>query len=110
MADGSPQFTVDEIKGLWEYLTPDEQIYFHSVVLNDGKLWRPLPGPQTAALRSKADIIGFGGQAGGGKSDLLAGAALMNHERAVIFRKEKVQTEAFIQRFEEIIGSRNGYN
>jgi hypothetical protein len=110
MADGAQQFTVDEIKGLWEYLTPDEQIYFHSVVLNDGKLWRPLPGPQTAALRSKADIIGFGGQAGGGKSDLLAGAALMNHERAVIFRKEKVQTEAFIQRFEEIIGSRNGYN
>lgn len=30
-------------------------------------LWRPLPGPQTAAYESEADIIGYGGAAGGGK-------------------------------------------
>ena len=29
--------------------------------------WRPLPGPQTMAFTSTADIIGYGGSAGGGK-------------------------------------------
>ena len=29
--------------------------------------WKPLPGPQTEAYYSKADILGYGGAAGGGK-------------------------------------------
>lgn len=29
--------------------------------------WRPLPGPQTMAFESDADVIGYGGAAGGGK-------------------------------------------
>src|ERR1700685_998970 len=29
--------------------------------------WAPFPGPQTRALKSKADIVGYGGAAGGGK-------------------------------------------
>jgi hypothetical protein len=40
------------------------------------ELWKPLPGPQTAGFESPADILGFGGQAGGGKSALLLGLAL----------------------------------
>ena len=35
------------------------------------KLWKPLPGPQTQAYQSKADIIGYGGAAGGGKGQSL---------------------------------------
>lgn len=31
------------------------------------KPFRPLPGPQTEALRSEADQLLYGGQAGGGK-------------------------------------------
>ena len=31
------------------------------------RMWSPLPGPQSDALQSEADITGFGGAAGGGK-------------------------------------------
>ena len=30
----------------------------------------PLPGPQTLAYQTPADVIGYGGSAGGGKTDL----------------------------------------
>lgn len=61
-------------------------------------------------MLSDADIIGYGGAAGGGKTDLIAGLALTQHERTLILRREKVQTEGIIQRMIEIIGSSDGYN
>jgi hypothetical protein len=72
--------------------------------------WTSLPGPQNMAATSLADIIGYGGAAGGGKSDLVAGLALMEHQRALIIRREKTQTEGIIQRLGEIIGNNAGYN
>lgn len=52
---------------------------------------RPQPGPQTQALRSKADILIYGGQAGGGKTWLLCAEPLRRMHnpgyRAVIFRR-----------------------
>src|SRR5438128_910756 len=50
-------------------------------------LWKPLPGPQTLAYHSTADILFYGGAAGGGKTDLLLGLALRQHRRSVIFRR-----------------------
>jgi len=38
--------------------------------------WSPLPGPQTLAFASTADIIGYGGEPGGGKTDMLLGFAI----------------------------------
>jgi hypothetical protein len=38
--------------------------------------WTPLKGPQTLALESEADVLGFGGAAGPGKSTLLLGLAV----------------------------------
>lgn len=73
-------------------------------------LWLPLPGPQLLAYESKADIIGYGGAAGGGKTDLIAGLTLTEHQRALISRREKAQTEGFVQRMGEILGGTNGYN
>ncbi|WP_323026546.1 terminase [Castellaniella sp.] len=72
--------------------------------------WRPLPGPQTMAYESQADIIGFGGAAGGGKTDLVAGITLCEHKRALITRREKAQTEGIVQRLTEIAGTNDGYN
>jgi hypothetical protein len=50
--------------------------------LRHRNLWKPFPDradgsphPQRMALETKADILGYGGQAGGGKSDLLLGVA-----------------------------------
>lgn len=74
------------------------------------KLWEPIPGPQQQALDSKADVVGFGGAAGGGKTDLAVGMGLTLHERTLIVRREKAQTEGIVQRMEEIVGSRQGYS
>lgn len=73
-------------------------------------LWRSQVGRQSEAADSLAFVTGYGGSAGGGKSDLIAGLALTEHQRSVIFRREKVQTEGIIQRMTEIIGSTDGYN
>lgn len=72
--------------------------------------WRPLPGPQTLAYESKADIVGYGGAAGGGKTDLIAGLSLTKHKRVLITRREKAQTEGVIQRLGEIVGEGTGFN
>jgi hypothetical protein len=55
--------------------------------------FKPNEGPQTAALLSKADILGYGGQAGGGKSALMIGAAAREHSSALILRREAVQLD-----------------
>lgn len=72
--------------------------------------WVPLPGPQSLAYESEADITGYGGAAGGGKTDLLAGLVLTKHKRSLIVRREKAQTEGVIQRLEEIVGHKDGFN
>lgn len=72
--------------------------------------WAPLPGPQTFALDSQADIIGFGGAAGGGKTDLICGKALTRHKRVLVLRSEKAQTEGIVQRLTDVIGNTTGYS
>lgn len=73
-------------------------------------IWSPLPGPQLMAFESDADIVGYGGAAGGGKTDLMLGKALNKHKRCAIFRLNGTEHEAFIDRLEEVIGSREGFN
>jgi hypothetical protein len=72
--------------------------------------WATLPGPQKMAYESDADIIGYGGAAGGGKTDLICGKALTKHKRVLVLRAEKAQTEGVVQRLTDIIGDTVGYN
>jgi hypothetical protein len=71
--------------------------------------WLPNPGPQTQAYRSQADLLLYGGAAGGGKSELLLGLALTQHKRSVIFRRAFVDMAGVEQRLLEIAGSREGW-
>jgi len=64
--------------------------------------WAPLPGPQTEAYLSLADILFYGGAAGGGKTDLLLGVALNEHQRACIWRRESPQLQGITDRMNEI--------
>ena len=62
--------------------------------------WAPEPTnqPQFDAYHSKADLLLYGGAAGGGKSDLLLGLALTAHRRSVIFRRTYVDLNGMEQR------------
>ena len=104
--------TPSEVRGLERYLTPDEREELAMLVAADvdAAPWRPLPGPQTMAYESTADVIGFGGAAGGGKTDLAVGMALTQHHRAQMFRREGPQLTGIIDRLAEIIGSRDCIN
>lgn len=100
----------DEIARLLRYATPEELAEIDALLLAGGDIWEPLLGPQLDAYDSLADITGYGGAAGGGKTDLLAGLVLTKHKRALIVRREKAQTEGVVQRLEEIVGHKDGYN
>lgn len=52
--------------------------------------------------------MGFGGAAGGGKTDLACGKALTQHSVVQIFRREGTELTAIIDRMEQIVGHRNG--
>lgn len=67
-----------------------------------------LPGPQTAAYLSKADILLFGGSPGGGKTALQCGLALNEHTRSLIVRREFVDLEGVLHTAQNIIGSNAG--
>lgn len=62
------------------------------------------------AYYSTADIIGYGGAAGGGKTDLACGKSLTQHQKVLVLRREATQLTGIIDRFTELIGNRNGYN
>lgn len=72
--------------------------------------WQPLPGPQSIAYNSTADVIGYGGAAGGGKTDLAVGKSIMQHQKVLVLRREATQLTGIIDRFTELLGSRDGYN
>jgi len=102
--------TAAEYAELESYLTPEERREVLALVEMDIKQvpWRPLPGPQQMAYESTADVIGFGGSAGGGKTDLACGKALTQHQVVQIFRREGTELGGIIDRMEQILGHRDG--
>lgn len=60
--------------------------------------WLATPGPQLNCFLSTADLCLFGGSAGGGKTDLICGLALTEHQRTVIFRRQSSDLTAFWER------------
>lgn len=66
-------------------------------------LWVPQSDPQRLALESRAFELFYGGQAGGGKTDLLLGLALTRHKKSIFFRREYTQIADAITRAQEIL-------
>jgi hypothetical protein len=101
-----------EVNDALQYLTDAERKELDTLIAADIEqvAWRPLAGPQSTAYNSTADVIGFGGAAGGGKTDLACGKALTQHERIAIFRREGTEVVAIVDRLKELLGHSDGYN
>lgn len=97
---------------LIQYLTPEEREELDALIDIDlaERVWIPLPGPQQMAFDCKADVIGFGGSAGGGKTDLSVGKALEQHYEVLILRREATQLKGILRRLDQILGGRDGFN
>ena len=104
------QLSTREIEDVLQYLTPEEQKELDKLLFEGTPVWVPLPGPQLWAYDAGADITGYGGAAGGGKTDLICGLAMTRHKRALIVRREKAQTEGVVQRFTELLDGTDGFN
>ena len=74
------------------------------------QIWVPNPGPQTQAYFCEADELFYGGQAGGGKTDLGIGLALTLHKRSLLLRRINKDALKLANRVEAILGDRDGYN
>jgi len=103
---------LDEITAKLGGMDPEERAVLVEQVapLKERMRFVPLPGPQTEAYLSKADILLYGGQAGGGKSYLLMGLASQEHQSSIIFRRESSQTDGLEKAGKEIIGDSARFN
>ena len=72
--------------------------------------WLPLPGPQTSAYFSEADILLYGGEAGGSKTDLGLGLFFNEHRNVLACRRQYTDLSAMIKRALEINCTRDGFN
>ncbi len=73
-------------------------------------LWTPNDGPQRDAYECEADELFYGGQAGGGKTELGLGLALTVHRRSLLLRRINKDAVKLAERVAEILGRRTGYN
>lgn len=69
----------------------------------------PSPGAQTEAYLSEADILLYGGEPGGGKTGLILGLALNEHERSLIVRRQFADLGGVIDNAIGLVGNDKGF-
>lgn len=73
--------------------------------------WVPQEGPQTQAYFHPADVMLYGGAAGGGKTSLCVGLALTRHRESLFVRREQKQLGGVLDHIAELIDQqRKGYS
>lgn len=106
--------TIEQIEKALTMLQGDDSSadFINSMILESAieMPWVPLPGPQTEAYYSEADVLGYGGAAGGGKTDLAIGKAINLHKNVAILRREATQLGGFYQRLTEVVGDSKWLN
>lgn len=101
---------LDEILARLGAMPEVERKALHAARAADTSKWIPNQGPQTDAYFSQADVLLYGGQGGGGKSDLGIGLAFTAHRRSLILRRKYANLGSLTERAIEINGSRDGFN
>jgi hypothetical protein len=87
-----------------------EALIADALAMTSDFVWVPNPGPQTDCYYCEAEETLFGGEPGGGKSQVLIGLALTTHERSLLLRRTGKEASKFVSEIEEILGSRDNFN
>lgn len=105
---------LSEVLAAVQGLSPESRAQLTEKVLvareQSGRKWTPNPGPQTEAYFSKADCLLYGGEPGGGKSQLILGLAFNCHERTLVMRRQYGDLDRLVEDALKIHGSRTGFN
>ena len=96
-------------------LSYQEQLALYSEVAMEADtgnpVWQPINDLQRLAMATEAQELYCGGRARTGKTDLIIGAALTEHQSSIIFRTELTQVKALRDRTREILrGTNASYN
>ena len=103
---------LDEVLARVQGLSPADrkELEKEAMKATSGMKWIPNPGPQTDAYFCKADLLLYGGQGGGGKTDFLLGLAMTEHKRSLLMRRQYTDLGALTERAIEVNGTRTGFN
>ncbi len=102
---------LDELMAKLERMSPAQIAQLErDIEQNANEKWIPNAGPQYTAYFHPAQEILYGGQGGGGKSDLALGLAFTQHRRSLIMRRQYTDLGGMIERAIEINGTRDGYS
>lgn len=107
-----PGNVLDELIERAKAMPPERRAKHEADVLSAtaGMKFIPSPGPQTEAYFSKADILLYGGEAGGGKSALLLGLALTAHRRSLLMRRKYTDLSGLTDEAIKLNGTKTGFN
>lgn len=106
---------LEDVLGRLAGLPPEKRAEVEAMAMQatSARKFIPSPGPQTEAWFSKADVLLYGGSAGGGKTGVICGLALENHKRTLIMRRKSTDLQGGGGLIEEVLkfhGSRDGFN
>ena len=95
----------------YSQLAPKERAELDALIdaRSAGRLWVPSPGPQLMAVQCLADVLLYGGEAGGGKTDLILGLAFEHHQRSLIVRRQYTDLTGLLDRAKQINGTDKGF-
>jgi hypothetical protein len=103
---------IGQILELADQMPPEQQGDWQrdTVAATRDLKWIPNPGPQTDAYNTPADVLLYGGEPGGGKSQLILGLAFNEHQRSLIMRRQYGHLDRLVEDALKIHGSREGFN
>jgi hypothetical protein len=103
-----------ELQSTAKYLTPEELAEARKIVAlkkatEPQACWAATPGPQLDAVESQADVLLYGGAAGGGKSAAVVGLAMTKHLKSLIIRKQYTDLATLTKMAQTYNGTKKGF-